>query len=929
MLRFIWQNWWRRKERFILLLIGALIISVGLTYLVGLSETNEATVVDELQQRWSSSYDIVVRSEGTRSSIENEKLLDPNFLSGIYGGIRMSEYEAIKEIADVDIAAPIAMIGSFSIGIIIDSLEFPEPGFYKITEKIMTNDSSRDIVHSSSNFTVQGDWNIFEDIIRPLYQADDHLTPISNSQSVEHTFVLRKHIPIAAIDPEQENRLVGLEDTMIPIGDSRYFTEDDTSRYEIVADETIDNEKSIVSSTSFPVIMSTQTQTNMISEFSLQRVDLQFNEDIAEETFAMIAEKSNFDETGDFNFLDEMDLEEGETISISDEEIVQRLVNSVSGIDHDTGEGYFAADLEQSMNDHYGLFLDYRPTPLKYAEVESPFPNRWPYAYALHAIEDDQGYESFRKWEIALGEDDEQRKIIPRWIGSFDPTLLDISQDPLNELPMETYRPAHAELVLDGSTQPVNPPKQLTPPNNTITTSENFLEHPPMMLTTLDAAMDLALDDQPISAIRIKVDGVDDLSEESQEKVEQVAEEIERETALITDITLGSSPQPTLVHVPAINETEELGWVEQPWINIGASISIFRETKLGFSGLVLSVMAVAVIYVWASSLVSLLARRKEFAVLLSVGWRPSQLGRLLFTESIILGLLVAIVAWMMLGFVYVTEGATVDPVRFVFTGLFGLMVYLLGAIIPALIARNIRPYEAMRTGEISKTSNRLMPTKGIFSMALNHFIGKWKRSLLSVIAIALPTSLLAVFLFITFYLQGVMFTTWLGEYVALEVGPIHYTAIIVALAIAILTTAEMMWQNIAERQEEIALLKAVGWKNIHVRIFIWLEGLFSGWIAAVIGLSLAFLMMWALYQEIPTEHLPFILSTAGIPLVIGVLGTVLPAERAVRISPVQGMGGREGNRKIVEQIMKWGLLTLFILLMGAFIFMMIQMVLVM
>src|SRR5699024_9097363 len=293
---------------------------------------------------------------------------------------------------------------------------------------------------------------------------------------------------------------------------------------------------------------------------------------------------------------------------------------------------------------------------------------------------------------------------------------------------------------------------------------------------------------------------------------------------------------------------------------------------------------------------------------------------------LILGLLVAIVAWMILGFVYVTEGATIDPIRFVFTGLFGLAVYLLGAIIPALIARNIKPYEAMRTGEISKTSNRLARTRGIFSMALNHFIGKWKRSLLSVVAIALPTSLLAVFLFITFHLQGVMYTTWLGEYVALEVGPVHYIAIIVALVIAILTTAEMMWQNIAERQEEIALLKAVGWKNMNVRVLIWLEGLFSGVFAAIIGLSLAFLMMWALYQEIPTEHLPFILSTAGIPLVIGVLGTVLPAERAVRISPVQGMGGRFGNRKIVERVMKWGLFAFFTLLLGGFVYMMIQIV---
>src|SRR5699024_8424507 len=286
----------------------------------------------------------------------------------------------------------------------------------------------------------------------------------------------------------------------------------------------IDDYKLLVTSTSFPVIMSTRTQTNMISEFSLQRVDLPFNEEIAEETFAMIAEKSNYDETGNFKYLYDMDLEEGETISISDEEIVQRLINSLSGIDHETGEGIFAEDLDQEYKDDYGWLIGYRPTPLEYAEIESPFPDRWPYAYALHTIEDDQGHESFREWTITSYEDDGQRYAIPRWIGSFDPSLLDISQDPLNELPMETYRPAQAELVLDASVQPVNPPRQLTPPNNTVASSENFLEHPPMMLTTLDAAVDLALDDRPISAIRIKVDGVDDLSEESQAKVEQVAE---------------------------------------------------------------------------------------------------------------------------------------------------------------------------------------------------------------------------------------------------------------------------------------------------------------------------------------------------------------------------------------------------------------------
>ena len=104
-----------------------------------------------------------------------------------------------------------------------------------------------------------------------------------------------------------------------------------------------------------------------------------------------------------------------------------------------------------------------------------------------------------------------------------------------------------------------------------------------------------------------------------------------------TDITLGSSPHFTLVRVPPINNDDALGWFQQPWIKLGSSITIFKEAKVGYSILIFCVVAVAITYVWAMSLVSLLTRRKEFAILLAVGWRPGQLSKLLFVEATILG----------------------------------------------------------------------------------------------------------------------------------------------------------------------------------------------------------------------------------------------------------------------------------------------------
>src|SRR5699024_2784621 len=223
----------------------------------------------------------------------------------------------------------------------------------------------------------------------------------------------------------------------------------------------------------------------------------------------------------------------------------------------------------------------------------------------------------------------------------------------------------------------------------------------------------------------------------------------------------------------------------------------------------------------------------------------------------------------------------------------------------SLLVRRISPYEAMRTGEISKTSKRLFRTRGLLSMAFNHFMGKWKRSLLSILSISLPTALLALFIYVTYRLQGIMFTTWLGEYVALEVGPVHYVAIIVALIIAILTTAEIMWQNVSERKEEFSLLRAIGWKNSRVRRLILAEGVFSGLFAAIIGLGFAFLIIWGLYQAFPTEGIGYILATGLVPIIIGTIGAAIPAERAVRMTPSQGITENISIRKAVERRMKW------------------------
>lgn len=79
MLSFIWRSWRRHKERFILMLMGALIISSGLSYLIGISESNKGTIMKTLRKNWKAQYDILVRPPGSRS-------LPDTFISSAYEG---------------------------------------------------------------------------------------------------------------------------------------------------------------------------------------------------------------------------------------------------------------------------------------------------------------------------------------------------------------------------------------------------------------------------------------------------------------------------------------------------------------------------------------------------------------------------------------------------------------------------------------------------------------------------------------------------------------------------------------------------------------------------------------------------------------------------------------------------------------------------
>ncbi|MBU0903988.1 MAG: hypothetical protein KKF57_02290, partial [Firmicutes bacterium] len=688
-------------------------------------------------------------------------------------------------------------------------------------------------------------------------------------------------VMIAGIDPKAEAALVGINEAMVKSENSRYFEEDEPFTA-MQLDEEIEEIQ-------IPVIISNQDFVDANMTYTIEKMDIPFDTN-QHETIEDIREK------GKESYLDTLKGTQVEEYSYNTTDVHKMLIEKILNPSYDG-----IVRLPDST------WVALKPSTVKYNPVTSPFGERWPYTYEVEPFklpEDSPFYTKnmYRQFNPYSEDISKWPKLRMNFIGVFDPQNLKVSKDPLTELPMETYFPAKAQWVMDSSNNPVNPPADMKPTND----AYGFLTKPPLVLTTLDAAARV-LGDKPISAIRVNVTGVETMNEESEVLLQDVANEIEEKTGLITDITIGSSPQYALTHLPGLAGEEALGWVQQPWIKLGSSISIFQEAKIGMAGVIASVILVAIVYVFASNIIMLFARKKEFAVLLSLGWRPSQLSKLLFLESTILGSLVALISWFILGMFFVSGSIDTSLLRVFLIGVSGLAIYWLGSLIPIWLIKRIKPYESMKSGEVSKRTNRIVRAESVLGMSMNNLFTQWQRSLLSIIAIAVPTSLFIFFLFVTYRLKGVLYATWLGEFVALEVGMMHYVAMGVALLIAILTTTEIMWQNVAERQPQIAVLKATGWQNKGIRLLVLLEGAMSGLLAGILGLGLALIIIYRMYGELPKGEFVFLFSTILIPIITGIVGAVLPAEKAARILPYQAISGILQNSKKVEKQFKWAI----------------------
>jgi cell division protein FtsX len=842
LLRFMFRRWTRPA----LLGLGLLLVTAGVILTATVSRSVVVVVEEDISRFWRTTYDILVRPPGTRNPIEEKySLVEANFTSGLSGGISFEQYRAIREIPDVEVAAPITVLGYIPTAIDSTTQTPPAPGVYFLEGSLVVDEGHRLWEDTSGMYVYAGPippdvprWKPGEPQPFPGLFYDDTARYIN-----AHPLV---YLLLAAIDPEQEAALVGLDRALLQgeylTGQERMVvTHEDTTGWppELRVTNPLTHVKNV------PVLINATPYVHFTSTLRMSRLVLP--EDARD--LKTILERGGADYLKTFT---EWEVLEEDTV---DSQTAYRQM--IENIFHPQGT------ISEHTLDEYR-----RPGPRVYRQISPPFPHPEP-VLELVPPEPWQGNRNITRTVVF--------SLQPK--GVFDITGIPRPAE-VSQVPLETYFPPEAILRYDEDGRPV-PPTPLRP----TLIPDRYMPSPPLLLTTIEAARILA-GEECIGAIRVRVRGIDQLTPEAQRKIAAVAAEIRRRTGLEVDIMVGSSPTRILVRVPGI------GYVEEPWIRKGVAFAYRQRVHSGHLLLLASLFVIGGVFVLDLAWADFLARRRTVALEKAVGWRSSTVLGQMLLQALLVGLagaiLGALVAWGLIGLL---GWELPDLTVLVVVPTIAVGIGLAGSAYPAWAAAQVLPDPLLRERETPLAGCLPVQAVGLARYSAHGLARRRTRTLLSLLAAALSTALLVLLLGVLVDRHSYLSGTLLGEYILVHVESYHYALLVISFVLAAISFAEHLLAGVLERQREIGVLKALGWRTGAVARLFLLEGAVLGLLGGLAGTTLGLAVYLGLYRSVGAGLLWAVLAGLGVPTLVGVLAAVYPARVAAAVAPAEAVRG--------------------------------------
>ena len=919
-----WSQLRFRTVRLVALLAGLLLATTAFTVLTAASRTAQLRTVGTVSAHFVPAYDILVRPEGARTTLETQtNTVQPNFLSGIYGGITMAQYRRIASIPGVQVAAPIAMIG---YTLLVPQLSFPLPAadlshpgrqLYRVTTTwISQGGMSRVTPPPSYVYVTPRRLGVDVNSVNPylpterladgksltICPTDVNLTPNTDPFGVAAQsdctawskinsygpkgvnnpypdgsrnpgYAVDWDIPvlIAAVDPVAEAKLDGLNRSVIS---GRYLSE--SNRY--------------AGTNKFPVLAS-----------SVSGLD----ESAVTQVAALSAPASPPSMTA--SWITQHATAPGQvisTVTTTAPQAYQQLLAALAakwpglGGAGPGGSIMYVGKVQPSTGQPVAVEAYWSVGPTSYrrspsgmlaAQLTRNPPSTW-YSGGAQVASMDNEDNQYRRVTVHAPAQTVFTAFpaSPQLVGTFNPAKIN-EFDPLSRVPLGAYEPVVATGANAAARRAMHGGDLL--PNQNL---GGYVSQPVDLVTSLSAlsalqnegyyGTKLPLGD-PISVVRVRVAGVTGPNPVSLERIREVAQQIELRTGLDVDIVAGSSPSPTTIDLPAGKFGQPSLALSENWVKKGVAVAILKAIDKDSLVLFALILVVCVLFVANSASAAIRGRRRELGVLACLGWTRPRLFTAVLGELGAMGLAAGLLGAAAALPLSSAVGLHASLGRAALAVPIAVAVAVIAGLIPAWLAARAEPVASVRPPVLGV--RRARQPGGITALAAVNVLRTPGRAAVGAVSLAVGVAALTILAAVSFAFRGVLVGSLLGNAVAVQVRGVDYVAVTATVALGILAVADVVFLNIRERAPELAAIRSFGWRETALSRLVITEGAIIGLAGSLAGAALGLAAAAQFAGQLPVAL--YLIAAAAVAggLLVTTTTALLPAQALRRLPAAQ------------------------------------------
>lgn len=833
------------------------------------TQTLQAT--ETVKANYRGAYDIMVRPAGDRERVEQDRgLLNPTFLEGHYGGIGDAQLAAIRKVDGVELAAPIAMLGTGvrSYAVSVDTgipagtsrpmlvtseltwvmrngtLRTPGGGRHELFLGTKPTTTEQALLAGEARPTLVGAHGGPEDV--RVFAADGQaseapaLGSLLKDGKVHILLQTFNSFTVAAVDPVAESAMFGWDAGLTK---GRVLTADDA-----VAKVDPGDPRAGGLTDAVPAVYVVTPPRDLKAEFRVwlqpSAVIQQYLQAAAQGTQTVSVPEAAPTATVTIDY-------DKVVPRLSDKRVVKAPAPSDVSGDVVTINGF--SEVGSVSYEQEGDVL--RAVPVEKAAGRSVGGAWW----------GGEGATWFRELKEPSGQQDAVNFPDLQPVGIIDPAKLPGLSSP-SHLPDEFT--VSTVVPRDDVAR-----KHLGEQMRTDTNLMGYLGENPQVFIPLSSleSMSRGVRGQAISAVRVRVAGITGMDDASREKIRAVAEEIAAKTGLDVDIVIGSSLAPVHAQIPAVDGLPALD-IDHMWTKKGVAVALVSQIDKKSALLSALVILSAALTMGLCASASVSARRKQLGILTCLGWRPGRLMRLIVTELAVLGLFAGVAAAVVAPLLGMALGLHVSwlaaalavPISVALSVVAGLLsAWSAARTVPAVTVKDDVAVRKAPRGHVGSTT----------SFGLRQARLRPGRTLLGAVSVALPVAVIVLFGAVIADFAGKSSVNLLGRAVTVAVRKPDVIALVVLALLGAVGLAMTITLTLLEDATTFAILTALGWRPRQRAWLIVVQTLAVGVVGFVVGAALGIGLTAAMFHGLSSSTLPIVagagLATAAICVVLG------------------------------------------------------------